>query len=123
MKSGIDTKLFLYISLALSLCIFLDFNFITKAQVPQKTLQGAEDVLLKTIGKKCKCPSSKRWNGKKCVKKTGEEVCTALFAPVCGCDDMTYGNICEANLNGIKKFTDGECNRPSENDPLPVMVE
>ncbi len=73
--------------------------------------------------KKCKCLAGKKWNGKKCVKRTGDEVCITLFAPVCGCDGMTYSNSCNTNLNGIKKFINGECNNPDTNKSFPIKIE
>jgi NAD(P)H-nitrite reductase large subunit len=37
-------------------------------------------------------------------------MCTMDYTPVCGCDDVTYGNACVAiNWNGITDFTLGEC--------------
>lgn len=37
------------------------------------------------------------------------EACPDVFAPVCGCDDVTYGNACEAHAACVAIFYDGEC--------------
>ena len=41
---------------------------------------------------------------------TNENPCTAEYMPVCGCDDITYGNSCEASNNGILSWDEGPCN-------------
>jgi hypothetical protein len=45
-----------------------------------------------------------------CVTKP--EACDLIFAPVCGCDDKTYGNECSANSAGVSVAHAGEC-KPS----------
>ena len=36
--------------------------------------------------------------------------CIELWAPVCGCNNVTYGNECEAtNYGGVTSWTEGEC--------------
>ena len=47
---------------------------------------------------------------KDCVEKRREDcVCIALYDPVCGCNDVTYGNACEAECAGITNYVKGPC--------------
>src|SRR5690606_19008803 len=50
--------------------------------------------------------------------ETMPEVCTRQYDPVCGCDDQTYGNACEAHAAGVSVASLGECE--SEQPPSDV---
>lgn len=38
-----------------------------------------------------------------------DSVCTQVYQPVCGCNNITYGNECEARRAGAKSWRNGEC--------------
>jgi hypothetical protein len=42
-----------------------------------------------------------------CTKKP--QMCTKIYAPVCGCDGKTHGNACSAASAGVTVATKGEC--------------
>lgn len=42
--------------------------------------------------------------------KTTTELCPRTYAPVCGCNNITYSNECFAKKAGVLKWTQGTCN-------------
>ena len=41
-------------------------------------------------------------------------LCVEIFEPVCGCDGITYPNLCYASsFGGVISFIDGACEKPN----------
>jgi len=52
-----------------------------------------------------------------CIDKEkidAQAMCTRQYEPVCGCNQQTYGNACEAEKAGVTAWSEGECAENSE---------
>lgn len=60
----------------------------------------------------CLCCSKKASSVDQCIEKPNDgRACILVYKPVCGCNNKTYGNACEAESKGITKYTEGECKK------------
>ena len=75
-----------------------------------------------TYGNDCEAMREgvKSWNNGHCKEDTDTTCidsskicspcgCMAVYAPVCGCNGITYGNDCEAKKEGVKSWINGPC--------------
>lgn len=58
------------------------------------------------------CESSEFCNFSSNSCEIRPDVCPEIYAPVCGFDNKTYGNTCEANAAGANVAYEGECEEP-----------
>lgn len=56
-----------------------------------------------------------------CYGPTSPGPCYYIYAPVCGCDGITYGNSCEASRAGILYYTKGKCVNSLFQSPIRYM--
>lgn len=42
-------------------------------------------------------------------KIDNNKACTKEYKPVCGCNNITYGNICMAEASGVLEYEEGGC--------------
>ncbi len=48
--------------------------------------------------------------------------CYEIYAPVCGCNDVTYANDCFAECSGVKQYVEGECDKPCKGEAIKDCV-
>ncbi len=78
-----------------------------KEQCRQDQLEGCSSNEQCRFNEFCKLDSCSSSVGK-CERKPMH--CTDNFAPVCGCNNQTYGNTCFLNNAGVPPSYEGECN-------------
>ena len=73
--------------------------------------QGAVYTVKDTLIYEANYPNNyKEENGEYVLQfSDGGIYCTTLYAPVCGIDNQTYSNSCNASIEGIEVKYQGEC--------------
>jgi len=71
-----------------------------------KPFLAYSSLLILLLAAKCEEPTSPCIDESK-INPTG--ICTMDYSPVCGCDENTYGNACQAKNAGLTSWEKGEC--------------
>jgi coxsackievirus/adenovirus receptor len=77
--------------------------------VPLNTIQKSKLLLLFVALVIFSCKEEKNCEETKC-----EGGYTKIYAPVCGCNDVTYSNSSEAECKGITSYTEGKCKEDND---------
>jgi hypothetical protein len=85
-----------------------------KAEGACKTPKGADNTCktnkdCKTAGDFCAKDTDKCEDAGVCAAKP--QLCPTIVAPVCGCNNKTYNNNCEAHRAGVNVKHDGKCEK------------
>ncbi|SHL56241.1 Kazal-type serine protease inhibitor domain-containing protein [Hymenobacter psychrotolerans] len=74
--------------------------------------------LLLVLAAACTRPAAPTTDAATCIdpaKIRKDAMCTMQYDPVCGCNNVTYGNACTATNAGVLSFVPGAC--PDQSTP------